>query len=73
VERNRSNPSPNPSPQVGGGSPARIDAATRRVSIDASDPAFYQDPYATFRAVRAVAPVFFWEELGIWCSPATTR
>ena len=46
---------------------ARIDAATRRVSIDASDPAFYQDPYATFQAVRAVAPVFFWEELGMWC------
>jgi cytochrome P450 len=47
--------------------PAAIDPATRRVSLDATDPAFYQDPYRTYEAIRAVAPVFFWEELGVWC------
>lgn len=49
------------------GMPARIDAASRRVSLDATDPAFYQDPYASYEAIRSVVPVFFWEELGMWC------
>ncbi|HEU4412973.1 MAG TPA: cytochrome P450 [Polyangiaceae bacterium] len=48
-------------------SPARIDRTTRRVSLDATDPAFYQNPYAAYEAIRQVAPVFFWEELGRWC------
>jgi cytochrome P450 len=48
-------------------SPLRIDAATRRVALDATDRRFYQDPYAAYDAIRAVAPVFFWEELGLWC------
>jgi len=47
--------------------PAAIDAATRRVSLDATDPAFYQDPYRAYEAIRAVAPVFFWQEFGVWC------
>ena len=47
--------------------PARIDAARRRVSLSATDPGFYQDPYAAYEAIRAVAPVFYWEELGLWC------
>src|SRR5258707_10208944 len=47
--------------------PACIDPATRRVALDATDPAFYQDPYRAYEAIRAVAPVFFWEELGLWC------
>jgi cytochrome P450 len=41
--------------------------AQRRVSLTATDPAFYQDPYAAFERIRAVASVFFWEELGMWC------
>ena len=44
-----------------------IDPASRRVSITPTDPAFHADPYAAFAAIRAVAPVFFWEELGLWC------
>jgi cytochrome P450 len=48
-------------------SPAVIDAAHRRVSLDATDPAFYEDPYPSYEAIRALAPVFFWEELGLWC------
>ncbi|MCX5569374.1 cytochrome P450 [Kaistia nematophila] len=47
--------------------PFRIDPVSRRVSIDAKDPAFFQDPYPVFEAIRAVAPVFFWEEQGVWC------
>lgn len=39
----------------------------RRVSVDPKDPAFFQDPYAAFARIRAAAPVFFWEELGMWC------
>ena len=45
----------------------RIDPTSRRVSLTPTDPAFYEDPYAAFAAIRAVAPVFFWEELGLWC------
>jgi cytochrome P450 len=44
-----------------------IDSTSRRVSVTPTDPAFYEDPYAAFTAIRAVAPVFFWEELGLWC------
>jgi cytochrome P450 len=47
--------------------PLRLDPSTRRVSLDPTDPAFFPDPYAAFEEVRAVAPVFFWEELGMWC------
>jgi cytochrome P450 len=45
----------------------RFEAAGRRASVDPTDPAFFQDPYAAFSQIRAVAPVFFWEELGLWC------
>ena len=45
----------------------RIDRESRRVSLDPADPAFCQDPYAAFEAIRRAAPVFFWEELGLWC------
>src|ERR1700704_1945671 len=50
-----------------GVSSVRIDRATRAVWCNPTDPAFYQDPYAAYEAIRAVAPVFFWEELGLWC------
>lgn len=41
--------------------------ATRRVSLDPSAPAFFQQPYTAFERIRTVAPVFFWEQLGMWC------
>src|SRR5688572_17223407 len=44
-----------------------IDRKSRRVSLTPTDPAFYEHPYAAFAAIRAAAPVFFWEELGLWC------
>jgi cytochrome P450 len=45
----------------------RIDADNRSVSIDPTDPGFYNDPYATYERVRAVVPAFFWEEQRLWC------
>ena len=47
--------------------PERVEPSSRRVSLDATDAAFFQDPYAAFQRISAVAPVFFWEELGLWC------
>jgi cytochrome P450 len=44
-----------------------IQLSSRRVSLDPTDPGFYQDPYAAFDEIRAAAPVFFWEQLGMWC------
>jgi cytochrome P450 len=45
----------------------RFDPATRRVSLDPADPAFFEDPYRAYAAIRNEAPVFFWEQLGLWC------
>ena len=50
----------------------RIDAASRRVSLDARDPAFYQNPNAAYAALHAQCPLFYWEEQAQWfcCSYA---
>ena len=45
----------------------RIDAATRSVSLDPVDPAFFNNPYPAYHAIRAATPVFKWEEYGMWC------
>lgn len=45
----------------------RLDPASRRVSQDPRDPAFFADPYPTYDAIRAELPVFWWEEYGYWC------
>ena len=45
----------------------RIDAERRSVSIDSTRPEFYNDPYATYERIRAVAPAFYWEEQRLWC------
>lgn len=45
----------------------RFDAASRHLSLDPRDPAFYHDPYASYAAVLAQSPVAYWEELGCWC------
>ncbi len=44
-----------------------IDAARRRVSLNPRDPDFFDDPYRAYHAIRAEAPVFFWEDYGFWC------
>ena len=38
-----------------------------RLRLDPHDDAFVQDPYAAYRRLHADAPVFFWEEYGLWC------
>jgi unspecific monooxygenase len=47
-----------------------IDAARRRVRLDPRDPAFFNDPYPAYAAIRAAAPAFFWEDYGFWCFAA---
>jgi cytochrome P450 len=47
-----------------------IDAARRRVRVDPRDPGFFSDPYPAYAAIRAEAPVFFWEDYGFWCLAA---
>ncbi|CAM5764745.1 cytochrome P450 [Labrys miyagiensis] len=46
----------------------KIDASGFRVTLDPTDPAFVQDPYPAYRAIRERAPLFFWEEYGCWCA-----
>ncbi|MBH0236889.1 cytochrome P450 [Methylobrevis sp. L22] len=38
-----------------------------QLNLSPSDPAFVQDPYAAYAAIRSIAPVFFWEDYGHWC------
>ncbi|HEX4766449.1 MAG TPA: cytochrome P450 [Lichenihabitans sp.] len=44
-----------------------IDPVARRVTLSPRDPAFTQDPYPAYRAIREACPIFFWEEYGHWC------
>ena len=44
-----------------------IDRAASRVRLDPRDPAFFNDPYPAYHAIREAAPVFFWEDYGYWC------
>ncbi|HLH49770.1 MAG TPA: cytochrome P450 [Roseiarcus sp.] len=44
-----------------------VDAPRRRVSVNPRDPAFFNDPYPAYHAIRDAAPVFFWEDYGFWC------
>ena len=44
----------------------RIDATSRRVSLDARDPAFYQNPNAAYAALLAQCPLFYWQEQAQW-------
>ncbi len=43
-----------------------IDPATRRVSLDARDPAFFSDPNRAYAAIHAACPTFYWEEQKQW-------
>ncbi len=44
-----------------------LDAGSARVRLDPRDPEFFGDPYPVYRAIRAAAPIFFWEDYGFWC------
>jgi cytochrome P450 len=43
-----------------------FDPETRRLSLDARDPAFYRAPNAAYAAMHAASPTFWWEEQGHW-------
>jgi unspecific monooxygenase len=43
-----------------------FDPSTRRLSLDARDPAFYHAPNAAYAAMHAASPIFWWEEQGHW-------
>ncbi|MBL0375031.1 cytochrome P450 [Rhizobium sp. KVB221] len=44
----------------------KFDPATRRLSLDARDPAFYRNPNAGYAAMHAGSPTFWWEEQNQW-------
>ncbi len=50
--------------------PPTTDPKRRRVRLDPRDPAFFNNPYPAYAAIRAEAPVFFWEDYGFWCFAA---
>ncbi len=45
----------------------RIDTTRRSFFLDPVDPAFYNNPYPAYHAIRAELPVFRWEQYGHWC------
>ena len=47
--------------------PASFRLTGNRLSLDPHEDAFVQDPYAAYAALQHQAPVFFWEEYGLWC------
>ena len=47
-----------------------LDASVRHVRLDPRDPAFTDDPYPAYAAIRATTPAFFWEDYGFWCFAA---
>lgn len=44
----------------------KIDPATRHVSLDGSDPAFYSNPNAVYAALHGHCPTFYWEQQKQW-------
>jgi unspecific monooxygenase len=43
-----------------------IDPATRSVSLNGRDPAFYRDPNPVYAALHTTCPTFWWEEQKHW-------
>ncbi len=43
-----------------------IDPATRHVSLNSADPAFYSNPNIAYAALHATTPTFYWEEQKRW-------
>ena len=44
-----------------------IDRATGEVSLDSRHPGFFGNPYPTYERLRAIRPVFYWKQHGLWC------
>lgn len=48
--------------------PLFLDPAGRRARLDPHTQPFVQNPYAAYAVFHAEAPVFFWEDYGLWCA-----
>jgi cytochrome P450 len=44
----------------------KFDPATRHLSLDARDPAFYREPNRAYAAIHQASPTFWWEEEKQW-------
>jgi cytochrome P450 len=45
----------------------KLDSKARSVDLDPREPQFCQNPYAAYRRIHEVVPVFKWEQYGHWC------
>ena len=45
----------------------KYDPLRRRLDLDPRNPAFYENPYPAYEQIRALSPVFYWEQYGFWC------
>ncbi len=43
-----------------------VDPETRKASLDARNPEFFQNPNRTYAALHSLGPMFWWEEQGQW-------
>lgn len=43
-----------------------INAQTQHVQLDIRQPDFYNNPYPTYAQLRQQAPLFYWEQYGLW-------
>jgi cytochrome P450 len=59
----------NDPPRLGasGAAGMQLDPVARTLSLDPRDPVFVQDPYTTYAAMHASAPVIRWAQMGQWC------
>jgi len=44
-----------------------FDSSTRTLDLDPRQPAFFQNPYPVYEQIRALSPVFYWQQYGFWC------
>ena len=45
----------------------KVSGPGNRLCLDPGNPAFYQDPYSSYEAIRGQSPSFYWEEQRMWC------
>lgn len=44
-----------------------VHLSEQHARLNPRDPAFYQNPYPVYAALREQAPVFYWEDFDLWC------
>lgn len=45
----------------------KIDKNSKTVDLDPRDPAFFNNPYPIYEAIRHQSQVFYWQQFGLWC------